>query len=141
MDKLELDDRVSRLERRVSIHSVLFSLAGLGVLAAAFVTTARIVSAPYGEETATISTPVMPPPESPASHDFVVELQRAHKMQQQGLISQADLDQKREMILAGPIAFSDEVAALNSAKGLVNHGIISEADFDVLKRKVLKFGK
>lgn len=139
MDKLELDDRVSRLERRASLQSVVMTLAGLAVLGAAFfVTIARVSYSHLEQETATIATPAQTPP-LPLAFEF--ELRKAFEMQHQGLITQDDLAQKKEMILAAPMTFSDDFEAMKAAKALLSEGVLSQAEFEILKRKILKFGK
>jgi hypothetical protein len=135
MDKLELDDRVTRLERRVSLCSALMSAAALAIFAGAFL---MAVGVTVSEE----ATPAVARVSSPAPPaGFEVELRNAHKLQEQGLITREDFDQKKEMILDAPLPPSDEVQAMEAAKALVDEGILNEAEYGILKRKILKFGK
>lgn len=139
MDKLELDDRVSRLERRVSMHSLLVAVAGLMVLGAAFFMITWVSTSRYEEATATIDTPAPTPPALPLMFEF--ELRKAHEMQHQGLITQEDLEQKKEMILAEPMTFTDDVEAMKAAKALLSQGVLNQSEYEIIKRKILKFGK
>jgi hypothetical protein len=138
MDKLELDERVARLERRVSLYSSLASV-GLGlILLGAFLATARMtVSYEEVPLPARIATPVPPIPRS----DFELQLRNAHKMQEQGLITREDFEQKKEMILDAPLDPADDVEALRGARTLVDEGLLTEDEYGILKRKILKFGK
>jgi len=138
MDKLELDDRVTRLERRLSLATTLAWIVALAILAGAFLTTARMTVS-YEEVPATAHV-ATPGPSIPRS-DFEVELRNAHKMQEQGLITREDFDQKKEMILDAPLDPSDDVEALRGARALVEEKLLTEPEYDILKRKVLKFGK
>ena len=145
MDKLELDDRVSRLESRVSFHSLVMTTAALVALVAgaAFVTTARVSSSHQEEDVVAVATPIPPPMMTPQllPPKFEAELRQAHLMQQQGLITPADFDQKKAMILDAPMTFSNEVEAMKAAKSLLTQRTLTEAEYDVLKRKILKFGE
>lgn len=138
MDKLELDDRVSRLERRASLQSLVTAVAVLMVLGMGFLATVRVASYRDARETATIVSPA-PPPRPPVG--FEAELRKASEMQHQGLITQEDLEQKKEMILAAPMTFDDDLEAMKTAKALLSEGVLNQAEFEILKRKILKFGK
>jgi hypothetical protein len=138
MDKLELDDRVSRLERRLSLATNLAWVVGLAIFAAAFPATARMtVSYEEVPAAAQVATPAPPIPRS----DFELQLRNAHKMQEQGLITREDFDQKKEMILDAPLDPADDVEALRGARTLVDEGLLTEDEYGILKRKILKFGK
>ena len=137
MDKLELDDRVSRLERRTSLQSLVMAVAMLMVLGMGFLATVRVASYRDARETATIVSPA--PPRPPIG--FEAELRKASEMQHQGLITQEDLEQKKEMILSEPMTFDDDLEAMKTAKALLSEGVLNQAEFEILKRKILKFGK
>jgi hypothetical protein len=138
MDKLELDDRVSRLERRLSLATNLALVVGLAIFAAAFLATARMtVSYEEVPLPARIATPVPLIPRS----DFELQLRNVHKMQEQGLITREDFEQKKEMILDAPLDPADDVEALRGARTLVDEGLLTEDEYGILKRKILKFGK
>jgi hypothetical protein len=139
MDKLELDERVSRLERRVSF---LWALALLALVAAGLFMAAMMFIAR--------STPYPPPPvESPSAVyidrglppgaiTFEAELRRLHDLQQKGLITASDFAEKKAKILGRSMEFSDEAEAVKAAKALNNAGIITAAEYDDLKRRILK---
>ena len=134
MDKLELDERVSRLERRVSVHSALAAAAVLATLAAIFFVTVSATSIQY-EETATATATTAP------RSDFERELRNAHTMLEQGLITREDFEQKKELILLAPLDPSDDLESLRAARTLVDESLLTEDEYNVLKRKVLKFAR
>lgn len=140
MDKLELDDRVRRLERRASLQSLVMTLAALAVLGAVLVGFVGVSSYRYQEATATIAAPAPPPPGRP-SPEYEVELRQARQMYDQGLITRDDFEQKKEMILAAPMTFDDDFVAMKAARSLVSDGALTEDEYQIMKRKILKFGK
>ena len=91
MDKLELDDRVARLERRVSILSVLLAVVVAGALGAAILMTARLGPSYEVATPATLAvTTTTVRPSTPAPLEFEAELRKARQMQLQGLITRGD---------------------------------------------------
>src|SRR3954451_15421072 len=141
MDKLELDDRVSRLERRVSLLSALALLALLvpAVLVAAYMMRPRGSMPPAAAK----STPVVYA-NAPLPHDtiaFGVELRRLYDLQQQGLITSGDFAAKKADVLGRSMEFGDEAEAVKAANALLTDNIITTAEYDVLKRKILKLDR
>ncbi len=141
MDKLELDDRVCRLERRASLQSLVLTLIGLAVLGAGFVGTVRVSSHQSREATPTVTLASTYPPPPLPSPEYETQLRQARQMYLQGLISRDDFDRKKEMILAAPMSFDDDFAAMKAARSLVSDGVLNESEYEVMKRRILKFGK
>jgi hypothetical protein len=138
MDKLELDDRVCRLERRASLQSLVMTLAGLAVLGAVLVGFVGRTSY-QSQEAIVTATPIRSP--AYPSLEYEVELRQARQMYDQGLITRDDFEQKKEMILAAPMTFDDDFVALKAARSLVSDGALTEDEYQVMKRKILEFGK
>jgi len=138
MDKLELDDRVSHLERRVSLLFALLALVIPVGLIGAIMFTAR--SMPYAPVT---SPPVVlsERPLLPHAFAFETELRSLLDLQQQGLITSDDFGVKKVDILGRSMEFGDEVGAVKAAKALNDDHIITTAEYEVLKRKILKLDK
>jgi hypothetical protein len=141
MDKLELDDRVSRLERRVSFlwALALFALvAGLFMAALMFVARSTPYPPPPVESPSAVHTDMPLPPNAIA---FEAELRRVHDLQQKRLITVSDFAEKKAQILGRSMEFSDEAEAVKAAKALSNAGIITTSEYDDLKRRIMKLGE
>jgi hypothetical protein len=141
MDKLELDDRVARLERRVSSHSALLAvilLIALGAIMLMFVGVRTESDAPPSSpavEVRTITT------SAPAAYPFETELRKARKLQLDGLISQKDFEAKKAMVLGMPMTFSDDIEAMKAANALKDEGVLTGPEYDAMKRKILKLAE
>jgi hypothetical protein len=145
MDKLELDARVARLERRVSW------LTGFLILACA---AASLMSLTVAGGTATLQTPatpaVMTPSPAPTMvrvsstphgmNQLAADLRKLRDVQLQGLISLQDLEAKKASLLAAPLEITDYASDIKAAKALQLEGVISMGDFETLKKKILEIG-
>jgi hypothetical protein len=154
MDKLELDARVARLERRVGYFVTLATLFAIGL--AAFVGLAMTRRAVNAE----LSTPAMvmevpaPPPALPPSPSAVFapmpmppaagsmpalfqQLATIRELVEEQVITEAEWAAKKELLLAEPVTVGDLKSDLQGVQHLWNTQAISEAERDSLKARLL----
>ena len=141
MDKLELDARVARLERRVSWVTGFLVLA---CAAASLMSLMRIEATPSAQmmEPATIATPAPAPAIRQIGTAHGVKqlgavLRTLRDMQLEGLISLQDLEAKKASILAQPLNVTDYASDMKAAKALQLEGILSLGDYEALKKRIL----
>lgn len=149
MDKLELDDRVNRLEQRVSVLTALIlAILVLGGISAAMMIFVR------SEVRLSPPTPVMvttAPTEAAAMHandaapSFIggidAEIRKADKIRSSGLIDAADFSAKKAKIIARPLGVTDFKDDMAVAKKLQNDGLITLDEYNLLKKKILELDK
>jgi hypothetical protein len=151
MDKLELDARVARLERRLSTLIFVLAVTGLVAMLAAFT---LVASRPIR----TVGTPDTPASVAPTAvaktgamvrvisstgrmDDLDAEIRKLRGMQLQGLITPDDFAAKKALILARPLRVGDEEGGLQAARKLQLEDIITVEEFEALKKKILGLGE
>jgi hypothetical protein len=149
MDKLELDARVARLERRLSLLTAILAAAALAAGLFLLVAIRRV------DETAAIETSVSPPvppaPTAPAAFATGVftpapdvsmgalrdELIAVHALLDQGLISEDEWESKKARLLRGPVVASDLRSDLEQVRQLADRDLICEEERDALRARLL----
>lgn len=154
MDKLELDARVVRLERSVGFLKAVSVLFVLG-FAAHFLVFARSTRSGgpglhFPHPTA-VATPVPPAPPMLAMPDaFPTEdlamgsmallhhnLATIHDLRNRGIISEAQHDAKKGMLLTEELTPGDLRSDLEMVQNLWNTQAISDAERDTLRERLL----
>jgi hypothetical protein len=137
MDKLELDARVARLERRVSLILTLpFMILGLLVLVAmsmAFVGRASVTAVP----TAPPSPAVIAVEDHRSMHRLDGELRKLHALLEEDLINAGDFQAKKKNLLFGILHIDDFAGDMQMAKKLLDENILNISEYDELKKKIL----
>jgi hypothetical protein len=137
MDKLELDGRVARLERRVSLILTLpFMILGLLVLAAmsmAFVGRASVTEATPPPPPAAVTVPS----DNASMYHLDGELRKLHALQEEGLINAGDFQAKKKNLLFGILHIEDFAGDMQMAKKLLDENILNSSEYDELKKKIL----
>jgi hypothetical protein len=153
MDKLELDGRVARLERRVSLLSAtIFGLLALIGVAALLAVVARSEARPYvatpSEFPAPAPVPMVEPP-APPPHVFrdmgpgsVGELSlRLHELEDvrnRDLITPQEYQAKKDQLLGRPLNPSDLKSDLEQLGELLARQTLTPAEHEALKARVLE---
>jgi len=155
MDKLELDDRVSRLEQRVSILSalilaalILAGVSGLFLLigrSEARIRPATVLSAPP-MTTSTVASVTMPMhPIGDMSEGSVGHLVHRYRevaeLQHKGLLTEPEAQTRKTQLLAKPIRSDNLRVELEQIAELQSSNAITDAEFKALKAKILEAGK
>lgn len=150
MDKLELDARVARLERRVGVLWTAFALASVGVVALLFfalvVRKSSVYHPPEPPATA-ISMPTPMPMEfvtatAPASSEGSMpalqhQLNTFHDLCNQGLISEEEWQAKKAKLLSAPVTAGDIRSDLQQVQQLVDTQAICESEREALRAQLL----
>jgi hypothetical protein len=145
MDKLELDDRVSRLERRVSFLMVLLPTVVLLALAAALLMTSRLETpqspAVMSPSETKVEIKTFQKSRSPAVlGEIDGELRKLRDLQLQALITPNDFEAKKAVILERPLNVGDYAKDIQTAMALRNAGFITPSEYDALKNRILAIG-
>lgn len=125
MDKLDLDARVLRLERRVGFLTILL-LGGVGLALVAMIGLTRL-RALEATRAATVFT-AMPPPAAPPMHGEVAPITVTGPMM-------AGMGSFLPGFEGGIAALREELASM---KQLFDEGVIDEAEWEALKTKALE---
>jgi Short C-terminal domain len=149
MDKLELDDRVSRLEHRVSVVTALIlTVLLLFGISAAFFLVARSevrLSPPMAAPTMVSEiTAIADPPAMQlvkTTKDLDAEIRKADGLRSGGLINPEDFAAKKALILAQPLQVYDFKEEMEVAKKLKDAGMVDPEEYEILKKKILGTGK
>jgi hypothetical protein len=138
MDRLELDGRVARLERRVSLILTLpFMILGLLVLAAvsmAFVGRASVTAVP----TAPPSPTVVAAEEGWNMHRLDGDLRKLHGLLDRNLIDRDEFQAKKRELFAPILRVTDFEGDIELAKQLLDENIIDRDEYNQLKKKILE---
>ena len=151
MDKLELDVRVARLERRSSHLTVLVALMGAALACMLFFALVghADVSPAYATvlpmptvAPAPVATPApMFPPAPPADGTMAVlhdQLATLRDLRNQDLITEDEWHAKKNKLLSAPVKASDLRSDLERVRDLVDQEAICEGERDTLKKKLLE---
>jgi hypothetical protein len=142
MDKLEIDARVARLERRVSSF---FALLVLGVAAGALALMLLIYQAGRSTE-ATVATPALLPATVEVARDSAsmshldADLRKLHGLLEEGLIDRDDFQAKKRGLFAPILHVTDFAGDMQLAKKLLDENIIDRGEYGELKKKILEIG-
>jgi len=142
MDKLELDARVARLERRSSHLTALVILMG-AILACVlfFALVGRPdVSPVYATTVATPApVPMLPPPPADGSMAALhQQLATLRELRDQDLITEDEWHAKKDRLLAAPVKASDLRSDMERVRELFDQKAICEGERDTLKAKLLE---
>jgi hypothetical protein len=153
MDKLELDARVARLERRLSTLIAVLVVAALAAAVAALAMVSRTEEVPAQaiRDSTAVKTPSPPPPvaSTPAKRpaelengmgQLQAELRKLRDLQGQRLITPVDFQAKKATILARPLNVGDYAADVRAAKTLRDEGILTPPEYEALTKKILDIG-
>jgi hypothetical protein len=139
MDKLELDDRVARLERRVSLLLAMpFVIIALLVLAAMSMAFLR-----RADESA---APPMPTPAAVTVEDdrsmqrLDGDLRKLHGLLNENLIDRDDFQAKKKVLFAPLLHVTDFASGMQLARKLLDENIIDRGEYEQLKKKILEIG-
>jgi len=146
MDKLELDARVARLERRCSHLTALVTAFGVALACMVFFALAEgqvnipataVYAAPMPMPTpAPMITPAPPAHGSMAAlHDQLATLR---DLRNQDLITEDEWHAKKNKLLSAPVKASDLRSDLERVRDLVDQQAICEGERDTLKKKLLE---
>ena len=151
MDKLELDARVARLERRVSSLSVALALSVATFSVCALLT--LFIDNPHRPSGLPPQLPVamprssLPPPIgslawSKSGMDFLdAEVRNAHDLQANSSISEDDFMAIKRSLIVG-LSRVDEVARdVQLARKLLVEKRITSAEYDDLRKKILEIDR
>jgi hypothetical protein len=140
MDKLELDARVARLERRFSLLlTVPFLVFGLLALAAILMT-----SVSRRSDSAVITTPPMPAPtvevgtDDRNMHRLDGDLRKLHGLLDRNLIDRDEFQAKKRELFAPILHVTDFEGDIELAKALLDENIIDRDEYNQLKKKILE---
>lgn len=160
MDKLEFDTRLAQLERRVSLLTALFlgllALVGAGLL----FTLVSLRASPHLAEstppqavmTATVEAPgdmhavggthAVHPPAPPDISEggvghLVVRLEELADVNRRGLITEEELQSKKDELLAKPLHSTNLTQELEQVSELQRKSVISDGEYQLLKTKIL----
>lgn len=151
MDKLELDERVARLEQKVSVLSAVL-LGGLMLfgISAAFLLTARAEIRPPATAATIVATPApMAPAPMAGPVDFseggvgylANQLRQMAELHATKLLDDAEFQAKKEQLLAKPLTSSNLKAELELLAGLKDERVLDEGEYQAVRAKVLQLGK
>jgi hypothetical protein len=149
MDKLELDDRVSRLERKLSLLTILMlgSLLLLSVSALFLLRSQSEVALIPATPAPMIMTetkaipPVTPRPSEGSINRLAEQLLVLEDLQKKSVLSPIEFQTKKSQILAKPIRSFDLKADLEQIADLQTKNILSPLEFQSLKTKILEENK
>jgi hypothetical protein len=143
MDKLELDDRVNGLERRVSfITALMLVFMVISVVAAVFLLRSRAEIRPS-------SPTALPPPTEMSTvaatvlvhtymRDVDAEIRKAEGLRSERLINDNDFAAKKAQIIARHLGVTDFKDDMAVAKKLKDDRLLTPDEYDVLKKKILE---
>jgi hypothetical protein len=139
-DKLELDARVARLERKVALFGAIlvFGLVVEGLFLLASVRRAASASAPPAPAPVTSPSIVMKTARPATSvADLAKQLHELDDLRNRGVINGQDLAAKKQRLLDQPLEHGEMKTDLETAQELYNRGTINGQEWQVLKAKVL----
>jgi hypothetical protein len=153
MDKLELDARVARLERRVSLLTAMLAVAVLAAVGIGFTSLRRAeepATATALEAAATVKDTFPPAPPAMISmattrapgfegsmgwlRDQILTL---HALREQELITEDEWQAKKAQLLAAPIAVAELRSDLQQVRDLCDQRLICEEERDALRARLL----
>lgn len=151
MDKLELDARVARLERRVHGLSAAVALVGAMLAFTLFFAMAGR-NASYPDLPAMVATPAPLSPPMPVASVTTTAMQPSewtmpalqhqlstfHDLRSQGLISEEEWEAKKAKLLSLPVTPGDIRSDLEQVEQLVEGHAICEGERDGLRAKLLE---
>jgi len=151
MDKLELDERVARLEQKVSVLSAVL-LGGLTLfgVSAAFLLTARAEMRPSPPAAMVVSTPaprVAGQVQGPLDFSeggvgyLANQLRQMAELRATNLLNDAEYQAKKEQLLSRPLTSSNLKAELELISGLKDEQVIDDAEYRAIRAKILQIGK
>lgn len=142
MDKLELDARVARLERRSSHLTALVALMGValacGLLFALTGGSDTMTATPVYATTMPMPTPVPPPPADGSMAALQQQLSTLRDLRDQDLITEDEWHAKKDKLLSAPVKASDLRSDLEQLRDLLDQNAICEGERDNIKAKLLE---
>ena len=155
MDKLELDARVARLERAVTLLWTVVAAGALLMAGLLLFSLASLRARPYAAGSAVavrMPTPVAPPVPlaapvtvattvTPTVTDLAGELSTLQDLYGRSIISGSERDAKKAKLVDGPLVVGDMKTDLEQVHELYGKGVINGTERDKLKSKVLGLGQ
>ena len=155
MDKLELDDRVSRLEQRMSVLTAL--LFGILVLFGVSVTFLLFAAQGVNQASATLTPPTTTvyettvatpePPHGPRDNAeggvayLIKQLRDVSELQHKGLLTSSEAQARKNQLLARPLRTGDLRDDLEQVAELQKTDALTSSENQALRAKVLEAGK
>jgi hypothetical protein len=152
-DKLDLDARVSRLERKVtSLQLVLLAVATSAILAGLLLVVTAVRLWGYSKSVAATVVPTPPPSievgamtKSASTGTSMAELAKQldtlQSLYNRGVINNQECKAKKQRILEQPWTSTDLKSDLETAQGLYNRSVINNQEWNTLKAKILNIGQ